>query len=81
MDIDTDMLPNIPVDSVASLSAENVLGTKFINIRRGQSHVGVKQGARSKRSTPRVSMSCWHRAITCLLRCRALSSESIRLSA
>src|SRR3954453_4582949 len=36
MDIDTNMLRNIPVDSVASLSAENVLGTKFITIPRGQ---------------------------------------------
>ena len=48
MDIDNNMLPNIPVDSVASLSAENVLGTKFINIRRGQGDVAVKPGAEIK---------------------------------
>lgn len=35
MEIDREMMPRIPVDSVAALSAENVLGTKFINIRRG----------------------------------------------
>ena len=37
MEIESDFLTQIPVDSVASISAENVLGAKFINIRKGQS--------------------------------------------
>jgi phospholipid/cholesterol/gamma-HCH transport system substrate-binding protein len=45
MDIDQAMLKNIPVDSVAALSAENVLGTKFVNITRGVSPVLVQPGA------------------------------------
>ena len=45
MEIDDEMLRHIPVDSISSLSAENVLGTKFINIRRGQSNTTVKAGA------------------------------------
>ncbi|MCL4853501.1 MAG: MCE family protein [Bryobacteraceae bacterium] len=39
-----DLLSHIPVDSLASISAENVLGTKFINIKKGQSAEIVKPG-------------------------------------
>ena len=39
MEIENDKLKQIPVDSVAAISAENVLGAKFINIRKGQSRV------------------------------------------
>jgi phospholipid/cholesterol/gamma-HCH transport system substrate-binding protein len=39
MSIERDKFSQIPVDSIASISAENVLGTKFILIRRGQSSV------------------------------------------
>lgn len=39
------MLPHIPVDSTAAVSAENLLGSKFINIRKGQSREVVKAGA------------------------------------
>jgi phospholipid/cholesterol/gamma-HCH transport system substrate-binding protein len=39
MEIETERLKQIPVDSVAAISAENVLGAKFINIRKGQSRV------------------------------------------
>jgi phospholipid/cholesterol/gamma-HCH transport system substrate-binding protein len=45
MKIDEDMMKNIPVDSMAAISAENVLGTKFINIKRGRSTVAVQDGA------------------------------------
>jgi phospholipid/cholesterol/gamma-HCH transport system substrate-binding protein len=48
MEVDKDMLPQIPVDSIAAISAENVLGAKFINIRKGQSPVAVKPGAEIK---------------------------------
>lgn len=41
MDIDRAMMPNIPVDSVATVSSENVLGTKFINIKRGTAKQSV----------------------------------------
>ncbi len=39
------MLPNIPEDSVVAISAENLLGSKFINIKRGRSLNTVKAGA------------------------------------
>ena len=45
MEIETDKLKQIPVDSVAAISAENVLGAKFINIRKGQSPVTIQPGA------------------------------------
>lgn len=44
MEVDPERLKFIPVDSVAAISAENVLGTKFINIRMGRSPVMVKSG-------------------------------------
>jgi len=37
-------LAEIPVDSLASISAENVLGTKYINIKRGSSPKTVAPG-------------------------------------
>ena len=45
MKVERQMLSQIPVDSIAAISAENVLGTKFINIRMGQSQVSVQPGA------------------------------------
>jgi phospholipid/cholesterol/gamma-HCH transport system substrate-binding protein len=45
MEIETERLKQIPVDSVAAISAENVLGAKFINIRKGQSRVTIQPGA------------------------------------
>lgn len=45
MEIDRDMLKQINVDSVAAISAENVLGSKFINIKKGQSPVAIQPGA------------------------------------
>lgn len=44
MEVETDKLKQVPVDSVAAISAENVLGTKFINIRRGRSATMVRPG-------------------------------------
>ncbi len=38
-------LPDIPVDSVAAISAANLLGDKFINITKGQSSQTVHPGA------------------------------------
>jgi phospholipid/cholesterol/gamma-HCH transport system substrate-binding protein len=35
---------DIPVDSVASISAANVLGTKYINIKSGQSGTTIRSG-------------------------------------
>ena len=45
MQVREDMLTQIPVDSQTSISAENVLGTKYINIRKGRSPQHVKPGA------------------------------------
>lgn len=44
MEVQRDRLPDIPVDSVAEISAENVLGTKYINITRGTSPQTVQPG-------------------------------------
>ena len=45
-EVDQDMLKNIPVDSVISISSDNLLGsTKFLNIKKGQSPQTVKPGA------------------------------------
>jgi phospholipid/cholesterol/gamma-HCH transport system substrate-binding protein len=44
LEIREEYLNDISVDSVAAVSAENVLGAKFINIKKGQSSVSVKPG-------------------------------------
>jgi len=38
----------IPVDSVAAVSAENVLGTKYINIKKGRTVATIQPGAEIK---------------------------------
>jgi phospholipid/cholesterol/gamma-HCH transport system substrate-binding protein len=44
MMVQENMLPQIPIDSEAAIAAENVLGSKFINIKRGQASQTVKPG-------------------------------------
>ena len=44
LEVERDRLKQIPVDSVAAIAAENVLGAKFINIRRGQATNTVQAG-------------------------------------
>jgi phospholipid/cholesterol/gamma-HCH transport system substrate-binding protein len=44
LEIQDRYLPEIPVDSVAAIGAENVLGTKYINITKGQSSQTIKRG-------------------------------------
>jgi phospholipid/cholesterol/gamma-HCH transport system substrate-binding protein len=44
MSVDSAQLTSIPVDSLAGISAENVLGTKYINIEIGHSKTTVKDG-------------------------------------
>ncbi len=41
-------LKDIPVDSVADISAENVLGTKFINITKGRSKITLQPNGEVK---------------------------------
>jgi phospholipid/cholesterol/gamma-HCH transport system substrate-binding protein len=43
--IDGEFLPSIPIDSQATIAAENLLGTKYINIKKGRSAQTVKPGA------------------------------------
>lgn len=43
--VDQDKLSRIPSDSEASIGAENLLGTKYINIKMGQSSTPVQPGA------------------------------------
>jgi phospholipid/cholesterol/gamma-HCH transport system substrate-binding protein len=45
LEVETGHLRNIPVDSVAAIAAENVLGSKFINITRGRAPQPVGPGA------------------------------------
>ncbi len=44
LDLPVKMLPQIPVDSMAAISAENVLGTKYINIKKGRSPASIQPG-------------------------------------
>jgi phospholipid/cholesterol/gamma-HCH transport system substrate-binding protein len=44
MAVIADRLPSIPADSEATISAENVLGTKYINIKIGKSPQTVRDG-------------------------------------
>jgi phospholipid/cholesterol/gamma-HCH transport system substrate-binding protein len=48
MEVDNQFLPSIPVDSQAGIAAENLLGTKYINIKKGRSQTAVKAGAELK---------------------------------
>jgi phospholipid/cholesterol/gamma-HCH transport system substrate-binding protein len=48
MEVDNEFLPSIPVDSQAGIAAENLLGTKYINIKKGRSPTAVKAGAELK---------------------------------
>jgi len=45
MQVPENSLRNIPVDSVTSISAANILGTKYINITAGQSDTSIRPGA------------------------------------
>jgi phospholipid/cholesterol/gamma-HCH transport system substrate-binding protein len=45
MAIETRFLPSIPVDSQAELAAANLLGTKYINIKKGKSAQTIQPGA------------------------------------
>lgn len=45
LEINNEFLPSIPVDSQASIAAENLLGTKYINIKRGRQSTTVQAGA------------------------------------
>jgi phospholipid/cholesterol/gamma-HCH transport system substrate-binding protein len=44
MSVQRNKLAAIPVDSQASITAENVLGTKYINIKKGKSQATVRPG-------------------------------------
>ncbi|WP_321475710.1 MlaD family protein [uncultured Paludibaculum sp.] len=48
MAIDKRFLSMIPNDSIVGFSAENVLGAKFLNIRRGASPVAIRSGGELK---------------------------------
>jgi phospholipid/cholesterol/gamma-HCH transport system substrate-binding protein len=48
MQVDNEFLPLIPVDSMAGIAAENLLGTKYINIKKGHSQTAVTAGAEIK---------------------------------
>ena len=46
--VEADRLPQIPIDSEAAIGAANVLGTKYINIKRGNVAETIKAGGTLK---------------------------------
>jgi phospholipid/cholesterol/gamma-HCH transport system substrate-binding protein len=44
LEVDDKYLPSIPTDSEATIAAENLLGTKYINIKMGKSGTPIKKG-------------------------------------
>ena len=48
MEVEQDYLSQIPVDSLAAITAENVLGSKYINIRKGRSPQTIKPNGEIK---------------------------------
>jgi phospholipid/cholesterol/gamma-HCH transport system substrate-binding protein len=48
LEIDQKFMSQIPVDSEIGFSAENVLGSKYLNIKRGESKEMIKPGAELK---------------------------------
>jgi phospholipid/cholesterol/gamma-HCH transport system substrate-binding protein len=48
LEINDEFLAAIPVDSQAAIAAENLLGTKYINIKKGHSPMVVAKGAEIK---------------------------------
>ena len=48
LDVDNNFLPQIPVDSQAAIAAENLLGTKYINIKKGRNPTPIAAGAEIK---------------------------------
>jgi phospholipid/cholesterol/gamma-HCH transport system substrate-binding protein len=48
LEIDNRYFPSIPVDSQAAIAAENLLGTKYINIKKGRSDATIQPGAEVK---------------------------------
>jgi phospholipid/cholesterol/gamma-HCH transport system substrate-binding protein len=45
LEIDKSLLSQIPEDSMAQIAAENLLGSKYINIRKGSSAKPIKEGS------------------------------------
>src|ERR1019366_101421 len=48
LQVENHFLPSIPVDSQAAIAAENLLGTKYINIKKGKAQTAVQAGAEIK---------------------------------
>lgn len=48
LEVDNSFFPSIPVDSQAAIAAENLLGTKYINIKKGRAAATIQPGAEIK---------------------------------
>lgn len=48
LQVENSYFPSIPVDSQAAIAAENLLGTKYINIKKGRSATTIQPGAEIK---------------------------------
>ena len=48
LEVENNYFPSIPVDSQAGIAAENLLGTKYINIKKGRNAATIQPGAEIK---------------------------------
>jgi phospholipid/cholesterol/gamma-HCH transport system substrate-binding protein len=48
LQVENSYFPSIPVDSQAAIAAENLLGTKYINIKKGRAATTIQPGAEIK---------------------------------
>jgi phospholipid/cholesterol/gamma-HCH transport system substrate-binding protein len=48
LEVENSYFPSIPVDSQAGIAAENLLGTKYINIKKGRNAATIQPGAEIK---------------------------------
>src|SRR5208283_3336616 len=75
MQIDENFLRAIPRDSEVGFSSENVLGTKYLNIERGQSPEHVREGAEIKSKDEKDVMEMLESAYPLLTRVDGLVSR------
>ncbi len=59
LEVDDKFLTQIPVDSQAGIAAENLLGTKYINIRKGRATDIGEAPAPSSRAWIRANSTTW----------------------
>jgi phospholipid/cholesterol/gamma-HCH transport system substrate-binding protein len=81
LEIEQRFLPNIPKDSEVGFSAENVLGTKYLNIQRGQSRELIRPEAEIKARDDKDFMEMLRSAYPLLDSMQAILSRVDRMVA